>query len=100
MKFRKKPLEVEAIQFDGTFETALKIEEWAGTTQDYADPLLEYPKIYLGHYTRDLNKCHWLEVRTLEGPVNANPGDWIVKGLVEEVWPVRDDIFKQSYEAI
>lgn len=101
MKFRKKPLEVEAIQFDGTFETGCKIEAWAGTVQDSADPLLEYPKIYLGHYSTDLNTCHTLEVHTLEGIVFAHKGDWIVKGnRFEEVWPVRDDIFRESYETI
>lgn len=101
MKFRKKPLEVEAIQFDGTYKTACKIEEWAGTVQDSADPLLEYPKIYLGHYSVDLDKCYILKVHTLEGVVHASTGDWIVKGsFFEEVWPVRDDIFKKSYETI
>ena len=37
---------------------------------------------------------------TLEGPVYARVGSWIMTGIHGENWPVRDDIFHETYEAI
>jgi hypothetical protein len=37
-------------------------------------------------------------VTTLEGPLSALAGDWIVNGTAGELWPVREDIFARTYE--
>jgi hypothetical protein len=37
-------------------------------------------------------------VETLEGPVRAGPGDWVVRGTRHELWPVPADVFAQRYE--
>jgi hypothetical protein len=39
-------------------------------------------------------------VPTLEGPVQAAPGDWVVKGTRGEEWPVPADLFAQRYERV
>ncbi len=39
-------------------------------------------------------------IETLEGPLNAQAGDWIVRGRAGEQWPVRPDAFRQQYQAI
>jgi hypothetical protein len=39
-------------------------------------------------------------VQTQEGPVLAAPGDWVVKGTRDELWPVPADAFAQRYERI
>jgi len=39
-----------------------------------------------------------LVIDTLEGPLIAQPGDWILTGPEGEQWPCRDDIFRQTYE--
>jgi hypothetical protein len=39
-------------------------------------------------------------VQTLEGPVLAAPGDWVVKGTRDELWPVPADVFAQRYERV
>lgn len=39
-----------------------------------------------------------LRVRTLEGEMVCHYGDWIVRGVAGEFYPVRDDIFQQTYE--
>jgi hypothetical protein len=41
-----------------------------------------------------------LVCETLEGPVALRRGSWVVKGSADEVWPVRDDIFRATYEPI
>lgn len=39
-----------------------------------------------------------LVIRTLEGDMHANPGDWIIRGVAGELYPYRQDIFEQTYE--
>jgi hypothetical protein len=40
------------------------------------------------------------KINTLEGVMQASPGDWIVQGLQGERWPVKPDIFEQTYEIL
>ena len=42
----------------------------------------------------------FLEIRTLEGVMRARQGDWIIWGFKGEVWPVRADIFAETYEPV
>jgi len=39
-----------------------------------------------------------MTVETLEGPLTANSGDWLVEGVQRELYPVRDEIFRATYE--
>ena len=41
-----------------------------------------------------------LMVDTLEGMLFARPGDWIARGVHGEIWPIKPDIFAESYEAV
>jgi len=40
------------------------------------------------------------DVETLEGALRVNPGDWIITGVRGERYPCRDDIFRDTYEAV
>lgn len=40
------------------------------------------------------------QITTLEGVMQADEGDWIVEGIVGELWPVKPDIFAKTYEII
>ena len=39
-------------------------------------------------------------IHTIEGPLTAKPGDWIITGVEGEKWPVKKDIFEKTYEII
>jgi len=41
---------------------------------------------------------HKTLIRTLEGNLIAQPGDWIITGVKGEKYPCRDDIFRETYE--
>ncbi len=41
-----------------------------------------------------------VDIKTLEGIMHANPGDWILTGPKGERWPVRKDIFELTYRII
>ena len=38
-------------------------------------------------------------IQTLEGPLTAQAGDWVVRGPAGEQWPVRPEVFRQQYQA-
>lgn len=97
MKYRTKPVDVEAVQFDGTFDTAVKISIWGGDHL-YADR--EESNIYLGHYCSEKNTCYHLEVYTITGLTRAYKDNWIVKGEFDQIWVVNNDEFKKNYESI
>ncbi len=79
MKFRKKPVVIEAIQWNGTEASFADIGEFMG-----------------GHYPY-LDKDKLLII-TLEGTHFASIGDWIIKGIKGEFYPCKPDIFEQTYE--
>ena len=81
MKFRKKPVVIEAEHF-------VKPE---GAT--FADMFMEFP------VQRD-KKGHYLIIPTLEGNHRANEGDWIITGVKGERYPCKPDIFEQTYEPV
>jgi hypothetical protein len=83
-KFRKLPIEVEAIQWDGTNETKQLIEDKF--------------KVELGVTENWLTKTNDLTIKTLEGTMTAIVGDWIIQGVKGEVYPCKNDIFEKSYE--
>jgi hypothetical protein len=86
MKYRKKPLVVEAMQWTGfNYTESEKFcgEELAkGIYRGNPGPYSVSTKVIL----------------TLEGAVNCSPGDWIIKGLKGEFYPCKPDIFEATYE--
>jgi hypothetical protein len=86
MKYRKKPVEIEAIQFFDQPEELINIQEFMGNvdiTVDYKD--FNDPK---------------LKIETLEGVMNSSLGDYIIKGIKGEFYPCKPDIFELTYEQI
>ena len=39
-------------------------------------------------------------IETLEGTMRANIGDWIIKGVKGEFYPVKNEIFLETYEKV
>lgn len=87
MRFRKKPVEIEAVRFSGSSTSALAIEYWMEGGK-YVEP---------GMQTADVRN---LEIETLEGVMIAKPGDWIIKGVQGEFYPCKPDIFEATYDAV
>lgn len=88
-RWRKKPVVIEAMQLDGTAEQAMAVCKWvhegggrvmALSTNTGADLFYD------------------LSIRTLEGDMRADPGDWIIRGVKGEFYPCKPDVFAASYE--
>lgn len=77
--FRKKPVVIEAWQFDGS---------WASATAIVAQSKAISFSSFSG-----------LQIKTLEGTMLADPGDWIIKGVKGEFYPCKPDIFAATYDA-
>lgn len=81
----KKPVEIEVIQFDN-IDSAYDISQWAKGKIKYKVSR----KFDIGY----------MYVETLEGIMTASLGDYIVKGVNGEFYPVKPDIFEKTYEVI
>ena len=77
MKFRKKPVVIEAVQFTGNFD---EIEQFVGGDANFTNGKLV--------------------IATLEGALHASRNDWIIKGVKGEFYPCKPDIFEATYEAV
>lgn len=87
-KYRKKHVEVEAFQI--SMDTMSK--------RDY--PWWFADAIASGKVYQERNPDYPVEctIRTLEGEMNANLGDYIIKGVNGELYPCKPDIFDKTYE--
>lgn len=78
--FRKK-LVIEARQYTGLNGTELL--GWIGGT--------ELEEEFLGDH---------IEIKTLEGTMRADKGDWIIRGVAGEFYPCKPGIFDETYEKV
>ena len=81
MKYRKKPVVIEAVQFHAGMQPG----ELAG---DVVSGTLRY--------TQD----DTILIKTLEGVMEARSGDWIIRGVKGELYPCKPDIFEATYEIV
>ena len=83
MKYRKKPVVIEAVQWNGN-----NLRE-----------ILNFMKDKQPNYYED-DEQKLLTIQTLEGNMIASVGDYIIKGVQGEFYPCKPDIFKQTYEVV
>lgn len=77
-RFKKKPIIIEAVRWDGSNNKEISdfcVDRFAF----YEDKLL---------------------IGTLEGVMEAGAGDWIIRGVKGELYPIKDNIFKMTYEEV
>ena len=87
-KYRKKPVEVEALRIYGNIT---EIKEFIGDNGDaYINDTAWQAEMGapITHVT----------IHTLEGDMTATDGDYIIKGVKGEFYPCKGDIFEQTYE--
>jgi hypothetical protein len=92
MKFRKKPIVIDAVQFTGG---------------------LPYPDGVVGRWRDPMGRAHddchldprmildvdfVAVIETLEGPMRVSVGDWVITGVKGERYPCKPDIFAATYD--
>ena len=86
MKYRKKPVIIEAIQFEDNSDRIIEIHEFMGGDT-----------IRVNYEDKD---NPYLKIETLEGIMKASVGDYIIKGVNGEFYPCKPDIFEKTYEEV
>jgi hypothetical protein len=79
-QYRKKPVVIEAVQWDGNLETLNVFPK-----EDTEPVKLRNGDLY---------------IQTLEGEMKASIGDFIIKGVQGEFYPCKPDIFEKTYEEV
>jgi hypothetical protein len=85
-KYRKRPVVIEAMQWTG--ENTADVERFVGVlpgSLDVGGRAVGAP---------------WMLIPTLEGEMEARPGDVIIRGVAGEFYPCKPGIFGQTYEAV
>jgi hypothetical protein len=94
-RYRKKPVVIEAMQWDGTPEDATPIIDWVlagdGTARyvDYGGEEID------GVWVED---PAYIAIDTLEGTMKASESDMVIRGVKGEHYPCKPDIFAATYE--
>lgn len=80
-KYRKKPVVIDAVQYRAGEQPYELANEIMGGTARYTSE-------------------GTLLIETLEGVMEARPGDWIIRGVKGELYPCKPDIFAATYEPV
>lgn len=91
MKCRKKPVDVEAIQWTGLNLEEVKTFVGESLIYDIIDTAWQ-----AGKGAPNVN----MKIKTLEGDMRAYKGDFIIKGVNGEFYPCKPDIFEKTYEVL
>lgn len=84
-KFRKKPVEIEAIRF---------------TKENFGEIFVFTNGLAHTNKNSGINGYDHCIIPTLEGELVATNGDWIIKGVNGEFYPCKPDIFQKTYELV
>ena len=91
MKYRKKPIIIEAVQWTG-----LNLEE----IKSFVGESLKYDIIDIAWVVGKSAPYVNMVIKTLEGDHTCTKGDYIIKGVHGEFYPCKPDIFEETYEAV
>ena len=79
-RWRKRRLVIEAVRYDGTSESFQLIAQWSANAVRH-DPASGMPVVW-----------------SPEGPKYCNEGDWVIRGVLGEYYPVQAAVFEATYE--
>lgn len=85
MKYRKKPVVIEAIQWNGANHLLPQT------------PFMQGSGAYL---CKKYSPIGDIVIPMLEGEMRARPGDYIIKGIKGEFYPCKEEIFQATYEKV
>ena len=86
MKYRKLPVVIDA------YRLPLLTEDTPDSFFRWCDEV--------GFVDFESGRNGTLLIATREGVMEAQPGDWIIKGVAGEFYPCKPDVFDRTYEAV
>ena len=97
MKFRKRPVEIEAIKLE---KNMVSIQEVYVFMKWYTHTSCKMGQERWYEYLDKVMKEDGIIIPTLEGEHLARWGDYIIKGVKGEFYPCKADIFEMTYEVV
>lgn len=95
IKIYRKTCTIKAEQFDpenGVIPEWVFDKEFEYTTSDMLSQMMKNAETGV-----PIRNWH---IKTLEGDLKVNPGDWIATGVNGEHWPIADEVFKKTYDEL
>jgi hypothetical protein len=89
-QYRKKPVVIEAMQLTDDIRQHIAVRQWAADATPEGEPI----PVSITAFDSTMI------IRTLEGEMRADLGDFIIKGVNGEFYPCKPDIFAKTYEAV
>lgn len=97
MKFKKKPVTIDAVQWKGTMESLKDITDLYAPTRPWEDCIRNVDS----NSPIDFNeKTMSLYIHTTEGIMEAPEGWFIIKGVEGEFYPCKPSVFFKTYEPV
>lgn len=96
MKYKKKPVVIEAFRYDGDLKDSKGnwyVPQWAITA-------FEQDIMFYARNVHPYNSPSELFIQTLEGTHHVSVGDYVIQGVNGELYPCKPDIFEQTYEEL
>lgn len=84
-RYRKRPVVIEAMQYDGSKESIAAV-------------LRLHNRIGILPVSSDGQAA--LSIPTLEGNMTVTVGDWVIRGIAGELYPCKSNIFEATYESV
>ena len=106
MQFRKKPVVIEAFQWDGTAQCLQQLAVWATRADLASKQARGIPVVEGEHQSLPIDAVSKggglfeLEIKTLNGVITCNVGEWVICGVQGEFYPCDPEIFLQTYEPV
>lgn len=92
-RFRKIPVVISAIRYLG-IDNLAEVLQFTGRHPRFDEWFKSFEE-YEAHVLKDRQS---FKIITLEGTMEAMPGDWIIRGVNGEHYPCKNDIFQKTYE--
>ena len=83
------PVEIDAFQFDGTYENGRSLKKWSDGAVDFSESEVSPTGL-----------IKTLQIKTLEGVMTASVDDYIIKGTRGEYYPCKPDVFNKKYKEV
>lgn len=97
MIIRKKPVIVSGVILEDSLQLSIKkVLEFMGQSVG----IDEMSQNKFTEYCQIVAENDGMDIKTLEGVMKADFGDWIIKGVKGEFYPCKPDIFKMTYEVV
>ena len=86
MKYRKKPVEINAFEYIGNVAA---LERW------YKNVRVDEDVSFFKHFIKRKDEVY---IKTLEGEMHVSRGDFVIQGVAGEYYPCKPNIFYKTYE--